>query len=86
MLEIQLETGRTHQIRVQAASRGHAVLGDAMYGASLAFGPATADERSRAIALHARTISFDQPASGERVTVEAPLPDFWNESVQPSLS
>src|SRR3954469_21654352 len=37
-LEIELETGRTHQIRVQSASRGHAVIGDAQYGAKLPFG------------------------------------------------
>src|SRR5262245_27668402 len=53
-LEIQLETGRTHQIRVQAASRGHAVVGDTQYGAKLPFGEQFEDERQRAIALHAR--------------------------------
>ena len=37
-LEVQLETGRTHQIRVQAASRGHAVVGDTQYGATQSFG------------------------------------------------
>ena len=44
-LEIQLETGRTHQIRVQAASRGHAVVGDTQYGATQLFGEQFEDER-----------------------------------------
>ena len=46
-LEVQLETGRTHQIRVQAASRGHAVVGDAQYGAAQPFGEQYGDERLR---------------------------------------
>ncbi len=80
-LEIQLETGRTHQIRIQAASRGYALLGDYQYGSALQFGPDTEDPRSRAIALHARTLSFRHPMLDEQVTVEAPLPAYW-----PSLS
>ncbi len=76
-LEVELETGRTHQIRVQAASRGHPVLGDAQYGATGGFGPAHDDERLRAIALHSRSLSFRDPTSREDVTVEAPLPAPW---------
>ncbi len=60
-LEIRLETGRTHQIRVQAASRGHAILGDAHYGSRIPFGEQFEDERLRAIALHARRLGFAQP-------------------------
>ena len=60
-LEIELETGRMHQIRVQAASRGHPVLGDTLYGSRIVFGPTPMDERQREIALHAREISFVQP-------------------------
>ncbi|HEX5443443.1 MAG TPA: RluA family pseudouridine synthase, partial [Pirellulales bacterium] len=70
-LEIELETGRTHQIRVQAASRGHAVLGDAFYGGSAPFGPQHHDERLRAIALHGRSLEFTHPHTGQRVTVTA---------------
>lgn len=73
-LEIELETGRTHQIRVQASSRGHPVLGDAFYGGNIPFGEQHGDERLRAIALHARSLSFVDPATNEPVTVEAPLP------------
>lgn len=76
-LEIELETGRTHQIRVQAASRGHQVLGDAFYGASVPFGVQHADERLRAIALHGRSLSFRDPTTKESVTVVAPLADDW---------
>ncbi len=61
-LEIQLETGRTHQIRVQAAWRGYPLLGDKQYGSVLPFGPQTDDPRERAIALHARSIQFADPA------------------------
>jgi 23S rRNA pseudouridine1911/1915/1917 synthase len=77
-LEIELETGRTHQIRVQAATRGHAVLGDAFYGGSVAFGEQHADERLRAIALHGRSLTFCDPTSNEPVTVTAPVGDDWS--------
>lgn len=80
-LEIELETGRTHQIRVQASSRGHPVVGDAFYGSRIPFGEQYADERLRAIALHARSLSFVDPAANIAVTVEAPLPETWNSLV-----
>jgi 23S rRNA pseudouridine1911/1915/1917 synthase len=78
-LEIELETGRTHQIRAQTATRGHAVLGDAHYGSRLAFGPETADERLRTIALHARKLAFFHPTTKAEIALEAPLPPAWNE-------
>jgi 23S rRNA pseudouridine1911/1915/1917 synthase len=77
LLEIQLETGRTHQIRVQAASRGHAVVGDSQYGATQLFGEQFEDERLRAIALHARQLGFNHPMTPELVDVVAPLPSAW---------
>jgi 23S rRNA pseudouridine1911/1915/1917 synthase len=76
-LEIELATGRTHQIRVQAASRGHPLLGDVQYGAREPFGPAHDDWRMRAIGLHARSISFRHPLTHQLMTVTAPLPDYW---------
>jgi 23S rRNA pseudouridine1911/1915/1917 synthase len=76
-LEIQLETGRTHQIRVQSASRGHAVLGDAQYGSTQPFGEQFEEERLRAIALHARQLSFRHPMIDELVDVVAPLSIAW---------
>lgn len=76
-LEIELETGRTHQIRVQAASRGHPVLGDKQYGSTVAFGPQFEDERLQAIALHARSLAFRDPESRQTVTTVAPTADYW---------
>ncbi|MCA9239504.1 MAG: RNA pseudouridine synthase, partial [Planctomycetales bacterium] len=70
-------TGRTHQIRVQASSRGHAVLGDSQYGAMSEFGP-QGDLRDRAIALHARELGFCHPMRDEQVVVTAPLPPAWD--------
>jgi 23S rRNA pseudouridine1911/1915/1917 synthase len=67
LLRVRLETGRTHQIRVQLAEAGFPVLGDAVYGA-----------RSDAIArqaLHAARLAFPRPADGARVEVVAPVPD-----------
>ncbi|HEY4309278.1 MAG TPA: RluA family pseudouridine synthase [Pirellulales bacterium] len=80
-LAIELETGRTHQIRVQCASRGHPVLGDQLYGSTTAFGQQHDDERLRAIALHGRSITFRHPMSQEMVSVTAPLADEWDELV-----
>src|SRR5262245_18024132 len=57
-LEIRPQTGRMHQIRVQAASRGWPVLRDLMYGARESFGPAPSEPRDRVIALHARSLTF----------------------------
>jgi 23S rRNA pseudouridine1911/1915/1917 synthase len=77
-LEVQLETGRTHQIRVQSASRGHPVLGDAQYGARQTFGEQFDDERLRAIALHARQLGFNHPMTGDPVDVTAPTDSNWS--------
>jgi RluA family pseudouridine synthase len=82
-LAIELETGRYHQIRVQAASRGHGVLGDEMYGSRIPFGPQHEDHRLRAIALHARQLSFLHPMTKEPVTVLAPLPAAWESLLPP---
>ena len=79
LLEIELETGRTHQIRVQLASRGFPILGDDQYGSEITFGPTFDDARDRAIALHARTLEFDHPMTKERVTVAAETNENWPE-------
>jgi RluA family pseudouridine synthase len=77
LLEITLETGRTHQIRVQCASRGHPLLGDDLYGSRLVFGPWSADERERLIALHARSLTFRHPVTRQDITLTAPVPQYW---------
>jgi len=76
-LEIELETGRTHQIRLQCSAHGHPVQGDALYGAQLPFGPETPDERARVIALHARLLAFRHPMTQTPVEIVAPLPPWW---------
>ena len=70
-IQCRLETGRTHQIRVHLASIGHPILGDTVYGAKKPY-PGLAGQ-----CLHARRLSFLHPRTGERVTVECPLPDYF---------
>ena len=79
VLEVRPETGRMHQIRVQAASRGWPVRGDALYGSKTHFGPPTELRRDRVIALHARSLTFLHPIRFEPITVTAPLPEYWQE-------
>ncbi|MCP4194413.1 MAG: RNA pseudouridine synthase [Planctomycetaceae bacterium] len=76
-LQIRLDTGRMHQIRLQCASRGHPVIGDMDYGATVKFGPDVQNWRSRWIALHARRIGFRDPKSRDSVEVVAPLWPAW---------
>lgn len=78
-LEIELQTGRTHQIRLQTSHRGHPIIGDWLYGGGERFGPVTHDIRKRWIALHAREICFSHPISRERLTMTAPLWDHWRQ-------
>jgi 23S rRNA pseudouridine1911/1915/1917 synthase len=77
LVEIYPETGRMHQIRVQAATRGWPVRGDMLYGARLPFGPPAELPRERVIALHARQLTFLHPIRYEPVTLTAPLPAYW---------
>jgi 23S rRNA pseudouridine1911/1915/1917 synthase len=78
LLEIELETGRMHQIRVQLAAQGWPILGDVQYGATrLLLDAMPADPTTNAIALHARTLTFLHPIRYDSVTVTAPLPANW---------
>ncbi len=77
-LKCRLETGRTHQIRVHLASLGHPLLGDVVYGAKKPF-PGLVGQ-----CLHAKKLSFVHPGTEERVTVECPLPE-WFEKVRKKL-
>ena len=77
-LKCRLETGRTHQIRVHLASVGHPLLGDVVYGSKK---PCPGLQGQ---CLHAKKLSFLHPRTGERVTVECPLPD-WFEAVRERL-
>jgi 23S rRNA pseudouridine1911/1915/1917 synthase len=79
LLEVEPETGRMHQIRVQAAVRGWPVRGDVQYGAKLSFGTPAESPRDRIVALHARSLTFLHPIRYEPMTVTAPLPEVWGE-------
>lgn len=76
-INVQLETGRTHQIRLQASCRNHPVWGDLQYGSTMPFGEPTEDVRAAAIALHSRTIEFEHPKTHERIAITAPTPNQW---------
>ena len=73
LLEVQLLTGRTHQIRVHLAHAGHPVLGDAKYG-DFDLNRALAKQGVRRLFLHARRLALRHPLTGERLRLEAPLP------------
>ncbi|MFO0847246.1 MAG: RluA family pseudouridine synthase [Gemmataceae bacterium] len=77
LVELAPLTGRMHQLRVQAAWRGHPVFGDADYGSPRAFGPPAADRLDRAIALHARRLTLTHPFRREPLVLEAPVPGYW---------
>lgn len=70
-LELQLETGRTHQIRVHMASINHPLLGDPVYG------PKSDRFKLKGQALHARVLGFVHPTTNEYMEFEAPLPNYF---------
>ena len=72
-VRLKLETGRTHQIRVHMASIVHPVAGDDVYG------PRKVITALGGQCLHARSISFDHPRTGQRMTFTGELPDYFNE-------
>lgn len=76
-VELTPRTGRTHQLRVQGAWRGHPILGDQLYGSTRPFGPEAAEPRDRVIALHARALTIRHPFRDEALTFEAPVPSYW---------
>lgn len=69
LLKIQPLTGRSHQIRVQLASRGWSIVGDRKYGSQTAV--------DGFIALHAASLTFDHPTTKEPQTVSSPYPAIW---------
>jgi len=68
-LKINLLTGRKNQIRVHFAELGHPVAGDTKYGLK--------GKKFERMALHSRSIAFNHPHNGKRMTFEAPVPDFF---------
>ncbi len=77
LLEIQLETGRHHQIRAQLAKIGSPIKGDLKYG----FARSNPDG---GISLHAHSLEFEHPVSGEKINIVAPVPSekLWQEITQ----
>ena len=75
-IECRLETGRTHQIRVHMASKGHPLLGDTVYG------PSRCPFVLQGQCLHAMTLGFQHPATGKYVEFEAPLPEYFTHLLQ----
>ncbi len=77
LLSVTLETGRTHQIRIHLAGRGHPVVGDRVYGSPARFPPHPFLDAFPRQALHAARLGFTHPVTGRQLTFEAPLPaDF----------
>jgi len=68
LLEVQLHTGRQHQIRVQLAAIGSPIKGDVKYGARRG-------NKDRSIQLHSWKMAFNHPVTNERVELQAPVPE-----------
>ena len=88
LIECRLETGRTHQIRVHATYAGHALIGDPVYGRPRALSEKhVAPEVSTALltfprqALHAATLGFRHPVTGNTMSFEAPMPSDMRDLV-----
>lgn len=85
LVDVTLETGRTHQIRIHFSWMGHPVLGDPLYGGdTVRYGPNTGSRKTmfqnifrmlNRQCLHARVLGFDHPESGERMQFESEIPD-----------
>lgn len=71
-IECELETGRTHQIRVHMSSIGHPILGDAVYG------PARCPFKLEGQTLHAKILGITHPTTGEYMEFDAPLPEYFS--------
>ena len=75
LLEIDLLTGRKHQIRVHLAQTGHPIVGDQKYG--------KVDKVHRRLALHAKSLAFNHPSSGARMGFETKTPKYFSELMGP---
>ena len=78
LLQVELHTGRPHQIRLQATSHGHSVVGDQRYGSTSSLG-------DRAIALHHAVLRVEHPVSPRRETFVAEPPAIWDEATTDAM-
>jgi len=85
LVVLEPATGRMHQLRVQAASRGLPVVGDGLYGGPPLEDAAGADHRSQPILLHAWEIVWRDPDTGSPCTARAALPASWPEGIASSV-
>ena len=84
-VELTLETGRTHQIRVHMKSLGHPVLGDPLYGPETLskeqakrLGPLKEEVLAGGQMLHAKVLGFDHPITGQPLYFDSPLPEVFD--------
>jgi 23S rRNA pseudouridine955/2504/2580 synthase len=82
LLEAELKTGRTHQIRVHLSHLGYPIAGDDKYG-DFAANKLLAKEGLKRMFLHAASMTFRHPQSGEQVTIRAPLPQELAQYLEP---
>lgn len=75
-VELQLETGRTHQIRVHMSYIGHPLLGDPVYG------PKKCPYNLQGQVLHAKVLGFVHPRTGEYMEFDSPLPDYFKALIE----
>jgi 23S rRNA pseudouridine1911/1915/1917 synthase len=83
LLDVEILTGRTHQIRVHLSSENHPIIGDSKYGGGNWNRIPDADLRNQLrksgfFGLHAFSLDFNHPSTGEPLHIEAPLPKIWS--------
>jgi len=76
LIVLRLETGRTHQIRVHMNYIGHPVAGDPLYGPNKTLTP------NKGQFLHAETLGFDHPTTGEFMEFQVDAPEIFNEQLE----
>lgn len=85
LVEIELVTGRTHQARVHAAHIGHPIAGDRKYG-DRGFNKRMRRVGVKRLALHAASLEFNHPVTGQPLRIEAPLPALFEDASEPGAS